>query len=97
MKTAYEACRKGGCTPAVLNAANEIAVESFLNDRLKFPQISEVVAETIERLEYKEDTDFETILSADAMAREESARVVQNMTENPAADYSRSADNTERL
>jgi 1-deoxy-D-xylulose-5-phosphate reductoisomerase len=85
LKTAYEACRIGGCTPAVLNAANEVAVAAFLDGKLKFPQISKVVAETMARIDYKEDTDFEAILAADRLARIESAAVLQNVAKLNAA------------
>ena len=79
LETAYEACRQGGCTPAVLNAANEVAVAAFLDGNLRFPQISQVVAETINRMDYKEDTDFDTILAADRTAREVSAAVARDI------------------
>ena len=84
LQTAFEACRIGGCTPAVLNAANEVAVEAFLDGKLKFPQISKVVAETIARIDYKEDTDIGTILEADRMARIESAAVLQDVARHGA-------------
>ena len=84
LQTAFEACRIGGCTPAVLNAANEVAVEAFLDGKLKFPQISKVVAETIARMDYKEDSDIETILEADRMARIESAAVLQDVARHGA-------------
>jgi len=80
LQIAYEACRSGGCTPTVLNAANEIAVTAFLEGKLKFPQISQVVAETMNRTEYMNDNDIETILEADRQARNESAEVVRYMT-----------------
>lgn len=80
LRTAYHACRTGGCQPAVLNAANEIAVAAFLDGKLKFPEISRVVAETLARMDYKEDTDIETILAVDRMARIESASVVLETT-----------------
>jgi 1-deoxy-D-xylulose-5-phosphate reductoisomerase len=80
LQIAYEACRSGGCTPTVLNAANEIAVTAFLEGKLKFPEISLVVAETMNRTEYMNDNDIETILEADRQARNESAEVVQHMT-----------------
>jgi 1-deoxy-D-xylulose-5-phosphate reductoisomerase len=79
LKTAYEACRIGGCMPAVLNAANEVAVAAFLDGKLSFPQIAQVVTETMARMDYKEDTDIETILAADRMARTESAAVLQDV------------------
>ena len=65
--------------PAVFNAANEIAVAAFLEGRLRFPQISDVVAETMNRIEYMEDRDFETVLAADRSARTESAAVVKDI------------------
>jgi len=76
LRIAFEACRTGGCMPAVFNAANEVAVAAFLEGRLRFPQISDVVAETMNRIDYMEDTDFETVLAADRSARIESAAVV---------------------
>ncbi len=80
LQTAYEACRIGGCMPTVLNAANEVAVAAFLDGKLKFPEITKVVAETFARLDYMEDTDIETILEADRLARVESDKVVRDMT-----------------
>ena len=76
LRIAYHACRTGGCMPTVLNAANEIAVAAFLEGKLKFPEIASVVAETMARMDYKEDNDIETILTVDGMARIESASVV---------------------
>jgi 1-deoxy-D-xylulose-5-phosphate reductoisomerase len=79
LQTAYKACRTGGCLPAVLNAANEFAVAAFLDGKLKFPEISKVVAETMRRIDYMEDTDIETILKADQLARIEAAEVLRDM------------------
>ena len=79
LQTAYEACRVGGCLPTVLNAANEVAVAAFLDGKLKFPEISKVVAEAMARMDYMEDADIETILEADRQARVESATVVQDI------------------
>ena len=84
LHTAYEACRTGGCLPAVLNAANEFAVAAFLKGELKFPEISKVVAETMTRIDYMEDTDIETILKADHLARIEAAAVLRHMTKQQA-------------
>ena len=65
--------------PAVLNAANEVAVAAFLDGKLRFPQISKVVADTMARMDYKEDTDFETVLAVDSQARIEAAAVLQDV------------------
>src|SRR5437588_4441981 len=63
----------GGTLPAVLNAANEIAVDEFLNRRINFPQISETVRQTMERHEVVAHPTLDQILSADHWAREEAS------------------------
>lgn len=48
LRVAREAMEQGGCAPAILNAANEVAVEAFLNRRIGFPDIARLVAECVE-------------------------------------------------
>lgn len=69
LKLAYQACKHGGTLPAVLNAANEIAVAAFLNKKIRFPEISLVVAETLNRIPRQDIKDVSTILDADMAAR----------------------------
>jgi 1-deoxy-D-xylulose-5-phosphate reductoisomerase len=59
----------GGTMPAVLNAANEIAVEAFVNRRVNFPGISEIVRRTLESHQPVTHPSLEQILAADAWAR----------------------------
>jgi 1-deoxy-D-xylulose-5-phosphate reductoisomerase len=70
---ARDAMRQGGMAPAVLNAANEIAVEAFLAGRLGFLQIAQLVAETLAQGEarglFVESTDLGAVLETDAAAR----------------------------
>ena len=73
---AYQAIETGGTAPAVLNAANEIAVAAYLEERIGFLQIPEVIGETLERHERREASDLETVLAADAWAREEAQKLV---------------------
>ncbi|HZR18535.1 MAG TPA: 1-deoxy-D-xylulose-5-phosphate reductoisomerase [Verrucomicrobiae bacterium] len=61
----------GGTLPAVLNAANEVAVEAFVNRRISFCQISEVVARTLKSHRTVAHPRLEQILEADAWARAE--------------------------
>ena len=51
LKVAKDAMRRGGTAPAVMNAANEIAVEAFLNKRIGFLDIARTVRETLDRAE----------------------------------------------
>ncbi len=71
---ARAAFRAGGCAPAVLNAANEIAVDAFLNGKIGFLDIAAVVSDALgeaERSGYSQiaPTDFEAVYAADAEGR----------------------------
>jgi 1-deoxy-D-xylulose-5-phosphate reductoisomerase len=71
---ARQAMQRGGAAPAVLNAANEVAVEAFLAGRLGFLQIAQLVAETLEMSEGRgllgDLADLDDVLATDAAARE---------------------------
>ncbi|MCL5096451.1 MAG: 1-deoxy-D-xylulose-5-phosphate reductoisomerase [Candidatus Omnitrophica bacterium] len=64
----------GGTMPAVFNAANEIAVESFCNGQIRFNEISQTVARALDRHSPIAHPTLEQILAADAWARAEAAR-----------------------
>jgi 1-deoxy-D-xylulose-5-phosphate reductoisomerase len=64
----------GGTLPAVLNAANEIAVEAFVNRKINFPQITEIVRRTMDAHQVVSHPTLEQILAADIWARHEAAR-----------------------
>jgi 1-deoxy-D-xylulose-5-phosphate reductoisomerase len=68
---ARRAGEAGGTLPAVLNAANEVAVEAFVNRRINFPQITETVRRTMERHQVVAHPTLPQILAADAWARRE--------------------------
>ncbi|MGI8965877.1 MAG: 1-deoxy-D-xylulose-5-phosphate reductoisomerase, partial [Limisphaerales bacterium] len=68
---ARQAGEMGGTWPAVLNAANEIAVEAFVNRKINFPQISKTVAVVMQRHSIISKPTLEQILEADAWARKE--------------------------
>jgi 1-deoxy-D-xylulose-5-phosphate reductoisomerase len=74
---AYEAGRRGGSAPAWLSAANEVAVEAFLSQRLPWWGIAEVVAETLEAWQDEEVDQVEAVLAADAEARVRATRAVE--------------------
>jgi 1-deoxy-D-xylulose-5-phosphate reductoisomerase len=71
---AYRALRSGGTSPAVLNAANEVVVEAFLAGRLSFSSIAEIIGAVLDAHAPRPATDLETILQADAWARDEARR-----------------------
>ena len=76
LQLAFDALDQGGTRPAVLNAANEIAVAAFLDGRLAFLDIAAVVAETLARTGNGDEMNLRAILAADAQAREIAAQQI---------------------
>jgi 1-deoxy-D-xylulose-5-phosphate reductoisomerase len=74
LKLARRAGEVGGTLPAVLNAANEVAVEAFVNRKINFPQITEIVRRTMDAHKVVLHPTLEQILEADAWARREAAK-----------------------
>lgn len=67
---AYQALREGGAAPAVLNAANEVAVEAFLAGGLRFTAIASVIRETLEAMPSARADDLETVFETDRRSRD---------------------------
>jgi 1-deoxy-D-xylulose-5-phosphate reductoisomerase len=77
LPTAIRAIEQGGALPAVLNAANEVAVAHFLNHEITFRQIFDTVSQVTEDLSRAAQThDLEGILSWDREAREVTERML---------------------
>ena len=76
LRLAREAGAAGGTAPAVLNAANEVAVEAFLGGEIPFTGIAEVVERTLEEIEPTAPTHFDDLYAADAEARERAGGLV---------------------
>ena len=74
LRLARESGERGGTTPSVFNAANEIAVERFVKGSIRFPQIWETVERVLSAHKTTEHAPLETIIEADQWAREEAAR-----------------------
>ena len=84
VKLAYDACRAGGSMPAVLNAANEVAVERFLAGELSFTSIVDIVSRVVEKhaAEVRAITSVEEALQWDGWARNEARGIDVAMTRN---------------
>ena len=76
LKLAYTAQEQGGSATCTLNAADEIAVEAFLEGRIPFPAIAETVAETLARQPSREAATIEEVIAVDLASRELARRVV---------------------
>lgn len=74
LRLAFESCKAGGTMPAVLNAANEVAVGAFLEKRIGFMDIARIIEGVMRRHQVNADPDLEAVLAADGWARCEAAR-----------------------
>ena len=74
VELARQAGEIGGTLPAVLNAANEVAVEAFVNRKINFPQITELVRRVMRAHQTVAHPGLEQILAADTWARREAAK-----------------------
>ena len=80
LKIAFEVADIGGTVPAVYNAANEIAVEAFLNRELKFVHIPELIREVVDTVNVVSEPDLDDILEADRAARESARNLIGKLT-----------------
>jgi 1-deoxy-D-xylulose-5-phosphate reductoisomerase len=69
LRLAYAALERGGTAPAVLNGANEVAVDAFLGGRLPFTGIARVIADTLDEVPTGEAVSLEAVMAADDEAR----------------------------
>lgn len=76
LRLAYQAITAGGIMPTVLNAANEIAVDAFLNERIRFTEIPLIIERCMEKFEVKNADSLETILEVDQQARLTSTQLI---------------------
>lgn len=78
---AYRAMERGGNAPCVLNAANEVAVEAFLQGRCSFTGMSELIGRTMEAVEFVARPALEDYVASDAEGRRRAEEYVKNLRE----------------
>ena len=79
LNLAFRALEEGGTMPATLNAANEVAVESFLQNGIEFLEISQVIEQTMATCPVKTLTSLEDVLEADQLARHKASGLVHTL------------------
>jgi len=70
LKLAFDVMEKGGTAPCILNAANEVAVEKFLNGEIKFTDIPKLIEKALNNIENHSEPDLETIVDCDRLTRD---------------------------
>jgi 1-deoxy-D-xylulose-5-phosphate reductoisomerase len=70
LKLAFDAINTGGTAPCILNAANEVAVDKFLNKKIKFSHIPKLINKALDKIENNKTPDLGTIFECDRITRE---------------------------
>ncbi len=78
LRLAYEAGYEGGTAPAVLNAANEVAVDAFLHSQIRYIDIPEIIESCLNHIQIRSNPQLDDILEADHLAREWTAKNLRN-------------------
>jgi 1-deoxy-D-xylulose-5-phosphate reductoisomerase len=73
---AYEALRNGGNMPCIINAANEVAVQAFLNDRISFVKISDIIEQSMSRVDFIAKPIYEDYVFTDEQTRQKAAELI---------------------
>lgn len=76
LKLAYQALNTGGTSTAILNAANEVAVDAFLQTQIRFTEIAEIIEQVLNSIESVPVEDLATVLAADKAARQAAAGLI---------------------
>jgi 1-deoxy-D-xylulose-5-phosphate reductoisomerase len=76
LRLAYEACAAGSTMPAVLNAANEVAVHAFLKKKIRLPDIPRVIESVMQLHDAASELTLEAILDADGWARFKAGQII---------------------
>ena len=81
LRLAYQAINSGGIMPTVLNAANEIAVEAFLNEQIRFTDIPVIIERSMEKFVVKPASTLEIILDTDQQARVVAHKIIVELSQ----------------
>lgn len=76
---AYEAIRRGGNMPCIVNAANEIVNRAFLEDRCSFPDMPRIIEQTMQRVSFDASPSYDTYVATDAEARRVAAELLHGI------------------
>lgn len=79
LRLAYAAAEIGGTMPAVMNGANECAVEAFIDEKIGFNDICRLIQKVLDRHRVQEEPTIDAILAADRWAREEAGKTIKGM------------------
>jgi len=79
LKLAFNAAQNGGNAPCVLNASNEIVVESFLKEKIKFLDMTNIIEESLNKISYIANPNLEELIETDYITRNFTKKIINNL------------------
>ena len=76
LQFAYDALQRGGNMPCIVNAANEIVNRAFIEDRISFTRIAEIIQKTMQHVPFSQESELDTYLLTDQEARAYAASLI---------------------
>lgn len=76
---AFEAIKQGGNMPCIVNAANEIVNEGFRKDQCSFPQMADIIEQTMQKVPFDKNPSYDTYINTDAHARRIAQELLQSI------------------
>ena len=76
---AYHAMQTGGNMPCILNAANEVAVEAFLHEKIGFIEITSLITKTMEKMFFIKNPTYEDYVNTDKESRIQAKELIKNL------------------
>ena len=77
LQLAFDALHKGGNMPCILNAGNEVAVDAFLHDKIKFTEMPEIIEQTMQKVNFVENPSLEDLYQTDKEARKVAQEIIK--------------------
>jgi len=79
LKLAFDAAQNGGNAPCILNASNEIVVESFLKEKIKFLDMTNIIEESLNKISYIANPNLEELIETDYITRNFTKKIINNL------------------
>ena len=78
MRLAFEAAKKEGNAPCILNAANEIVVSAFLKEKIKFLDMTSIIEDSLNKISYIANPNLDQLIETDRLTREYTNSIIKN-------------------
>lgn len=79
LKLAFESCKNGGNSPCILNASNEIVVDAFLKDKIRYLDMTNIIEDSLNKISYIANPNLDQLIETDLLTREYTIQKINNL------------------